>query len=275
MGEAGNPIKLRHDETTRDSVSDGVSQAESSRKVVEDESRLELDARDESNGKSQGEEDPKQAARPVRDRMTEKAAMARARRRAIEESRRAAAAARRQSEYRRKNSPHLWYGALGSRLFDKDAAVMTARGHPGVAALAVVSLLAVLVLLCRRLARRSVGRSKRDFNRWDPRAGKEPSWTSTALPPTVKRACQRGDRESVLQWLKSAGDPDARDSDARTALHHAVASGYADLARTLLVNIACFAFAYRFPQENGATPDVLDLNGRTPLHGAAHAGSAS
>lgn len=277
MGETGQPIKLRHDETTRDSPVDGVSQAENSRNLAEDRSRVADQSQDESNGKSRREEDPKQAARPGSDRLTEKAGMTRDRRRAIEESRRAAAAARRQSEYRRNKTPHLWYRALGSRLLDQDAAIMTAREHPGVAVLGVASLLAVLVLLCRcrRSRRRLVGRSKRDFNRWDPRAGKEPSWTSTALPPTVKRACQRGNREAVLQWLNSAGDPNARDSDTRTALHHAVASGYPDLARTLLVNIACFAFAHRFPQENGATPDVLDINGRTPLHSAAHAGSAS
>ena len=87
-----------------------------------------------------------------------------------------------------------------------------------------------------------------------------PSWTTTALPPTVKRACQRGDREAVMQWL-ATGDVDAKDSDGRTALHHAASSGYAELARSLL--------------ENGASPDIQDVNGQTPLHAAAHAGSAS
>ncbi|KAJ8604153.1 hypothetical protein CTAYLR_008572 [Chrysophaeum taylorii] len=142
--------------------------------------------------------------------------------------------------------------------------VGTAREHPAVASVVAVALLGLCVMANRRrraASRRLQGRSKRgDFNRWDPRAGSAPSFSSTALPPTVKRACQRGDREAVLQWLGSA-DADARDSDGRTALHHAAMFGHAELARALL--------------ENAASPDLPDVNGQAPLHAAAHAGSAS
>lgn len=113
----------------------------------------------------------------------------------------------------------------------------------------------------RRRQSKRFNASKKEHNRWDPKAGGAPSWTTTALPPTVKRACQRGDSEAVLQWLSSAGDVDARDNQARTALFYAAASGHVDLARALL--------------ENRASPDLRDLNGQTPLHAAAHAGSAS
>lgn len=148
-----------------------------------------------------------------------------------------------------------------------DVMIATARAHPATAAGAVLALLGLLLLGCRRrrasASRRHAGRAKRDdFNRWDPRAGAAPSWAATALPPTVKRACQRGDKDAVLQWLKSnAANADARDSDARTALHHAAVSGHAELARALL--------------ESGASPDAVDQSKQTPLHAAAHAGSAS
>ena len=109
----------------------------------------------------------------------------------------------------------------------------------------------------------TVKAKKKDFNRWDPRAGGAgATWASTALPPTVKKAAQRGERGAVLQWAQgSATDVDARDADGKSVLHHACNHGHAELARALI--------------EAGASPDAADAAGETPLHCAAKAGSAA
>ncbi|KAJ1447012.1 ankyrin repeat-containing domain protein [Pelagophyceae sp. CCMP2097] len=143
-----------------------------------------------------------------------------------------------------------------------------ARGHAALAGAAALAVCALLYLAKRALKRRALRRrtniAKKDFNRWDPRPSDDggPSWASSVLPPTVKAAAQRGERDAVLQWLASpVGNADARDSDQRTAVHHAVSHGHAELARALL--------------ENGASPDSLDVDGQTALHVAARVGSAA
>mmetsp|Transcript_19748 Transcript_19748/g.25575 ORF Transcript_19748/g.25575 Transcript_19748/m.25575 type:complete len:314 (-) Transcript_19748:51-992(-) len=139
--------------------------------------------------------------------------------------------------------------------------------HPfSLAGYILICLLLFLYILrlCRRRRRRkTAAKSKREgFNRWDPRAGLAPTWSTTALPPTVKRACQRGDIPQVIQWLSAAGNIDARDADGRSALHYAASSGHSELVKTLLT-------------EAHASPDALDNFKQSPLHAAAQAGSAS
>ena len=108
----------------------------------------------------------------------------------------------------------------------------------------------------------TVKAKKKDFNRWDPRAGGAgAAWSKGALPPSVKKAAQRGERGAVLQWAQGGGDANARDADGKTALHHACNHGHAELARSLV--------------ESGCSPDAADAGGETPLHCAAKAGSAS
>ena len=102
---------------------------------------------------------------------------------------------------------------------------------------------------------------KSDFDRWHPRAAAAlPSWSAAALPPTVKKAAQRGEAPPVLQWL-AANKPDARDASGRTALHWAAVHGHSELARSLVAG--------------GCSPDAADSSGDTPLHAAADAGAAA
>lgn len=68
-----------------------------------------------------------------------------------------------------------------------------------------------------------------------------------------------GDTTGVISLLKD-GKIDGRDSDGRTALHHAAVAGHASLVEALV--------------QRGATRETVDDGGWSPLHSAAAAGRA-
>jgi len=66
--------------------------------------------------------------------------------------------------------------------------------------------------------------------------------------------------EKVRKLLKEGVDPNVKDSNGRTPLHHAARGGYIDIISFLL--------------EMKADPNVKDKHGKTPLHEAASGGHA-
>ena len=80
-------------------------------------------------------------------------------------------------------------------------------------------------------------------------------------------AAARGDEQTIVALLEGSGSGsgsktsiDTRDSDGRTALHHAAAAGHAELVTVLV--------------QRGAKTNTLDDGKWSPLHSAAAAGHA-
>jgi hypothetical protein len=78
---------------------------------------------------------------------------------------------------------------------------------------------------------------------------------SKGLSETLRKAAAAGDPFRVLTWLEAGADPNTRDDNGMTALHHAALGG----------NSACVRFLLKYTDK-----DFLQDNlWRTPLHYAA------
>jgi ankyrin repeat protein len=80
------------------------------------------------------------------------------------------------------------------------------------------------------------------------------------LDEGLNEAARKGNIEKVRKLLKEGVDPNVKDANGRTPLHHAARGGYIDIISFLL--------------ERKADPNIKDESGRTPLHEAASGGHA-
>eukprot|EP00752_Nemacystus_decipiens_P001220 g1220.t1 len=106
------------------------------------------------------------------------------------------------------------------------------------------------------------------------------------------QACVRGDIHELAQWVKSGGDPNARDDEGWALLHHATMHGREECVQLLLRQgarhdmvsigghtVLHLASANRHCDvvkrlvEAGARVNVRNAHGNTPLHSAAATGT--